>query len=329
MSDNIYEYKDKDNWFIGKMTGHNLMAGWGVNHELIARIDDMLGAIAGDVDWESPVGYDVTVIRYTSPFALISFVVGMINQKANRALKVVRHSGAILVTENERLLAVHMPDDGVPVADFFGQQADGFGDTILIATRNEGKTKEFRRLFGDMGYRVENLNDYPELPDVAETGVTFEENARLKAETISRLTGKMVLADDSGLKVDILGGLPGVWSARFSGPDATDETNNDKLLHELAMVFEQKDRSAQFHTTLVVAAPDKDSLVVEADWHGYIATKPKGEHGFGYDPLFIVGETGRHAAELAADEKNKLSHRGQAVKRLMEVFPAWQAKQSL
>src|SRR3712207_8666068 len=82
--------------------------------------------------------------------------------------------GAILVIENERLLAVHMPDDGVPVADFFGQQAGGFGDTILIATRNEGKTKEFRRLFGDMGYRVENLNDYPELPDVAETGVTFE-----------------------------------------------------------------------------------------------------------------------------------------------------------
>lgn len=111
---------------------------------------------------------------------------------------------------------------------------------------------------------MENLNDYPELPEVAETGTTFEENARLKAETISRLTGKMVLADDSGLKVDALGGLPGVWSARFSGPDATDAKNNAKLLHELAMVFDQKKRSAQFHTTLVVAAPNKDSLVVEA-----------------------------------------------------------------
>lgn len=99
---------------------------------------------------------------------------------------------------------------------------------------------------------MEDLNAYPELPEVKETGTTFEENARLKAESISKLTGKMVLADDSGLKVDILGGLPGVWSARFSGPDATDEKNNAKLLHELSMVFEQKDRSAQFHTTLVV-----------------------------------------------------------------------------
>ena len=95
--------------------------------------------------------------------------------------------------------------------------------------------------------------------------MTFEENARLKAETISQLTGKMVLADDSGLKVDVLGGLPGVWSARFAGVGATDSENNAKLLHELAMVFELKDRSAQFHTTLVVASPNKESLVVEAE----------------------------------------------------------------
>ena len=148
--------------------------------------------------------------------------------------------------------------------------------------------------------------------------MTFEENARLKAETISKLTGKMVLADDSGLKVDVLGGLPGVWSARFSGPDATDESNNAKLLHELAMVFDMKDRSAQFHTTLVV---------VEADWPGYIAMEAKGDNGFGYDPLFLVGETGRHAAELTADEKNEISHRGLAVKKLMEAFPVWKAEQ--
>ncbi|MGZ7226705.1 non-canonical purine NTP pyrophosphatase, partial [Streptococcus pyogenes] len=96
-----------------------------------------------------------------------------------------------------------------------------------------------------------------------------------------------VLADDSGLKVDVLGGLPGVWSARFSGPEATDETNNAKLLHELAMVFEPKHRSAQFHCTLVVAAPHSDSLVVEADWEGYIGMELRGEHGFGYDPLFL------------------------------------------
>lgn len=182
-------------------------------------------------------------------------------------------------------------------------------------------------MFAKLGLTVENLNQYPDLPEIEETGLTFEENARLKAETISQLTGKMVLADDSGLKVDVLGGLPGVWSARFSGPDATDQSNNAKLLHELAMVLDPKARSAQFHTTLVVAAPQRDSLVVEADWSGYIGTEAKGEAGFGYDPLFLVGETGRTAAELSAEEKNAISHRGQAVKKLMEVFPAWQNEQ--
>ena len=158
--------------------------------------------------------------------------------------------------------------------------------------------------------------------------MTFEENARLKAETISKLTGKMVLADDSGLKVDALGGLPGVWSARFAGNDATDLENNAKLLHELAMVFDLKDRSAQFHTTLVVASPDKESLVVEADWSGYINFEPKGENGFGYDPLFLVGETGKTSAELTMEEKNAQSHRAQAVQKLVEVFPTWQNKPS-
>ena len=148
------------------------------------------------------------------------------------------------------------------MTDFFGQGQEtemAVGDTILIATRNEGKTAEFRKLFEKLGYKVENLNDYPDLPEVEETGTTFEENARLKAETISKLTGKMVLADDSGLQVDVLGGLPGVWSARFAGVGATDDENNIKLLHELAMVFDVKDRSAHFHTTLVVASPDRES----------------------------------------------------------------------
>ena len=124
---------------------------------------------------------------------------------------------------------------GVDLEAFLGQ--DKVKDTILIATRNEGKPKEFRNMFEKLGFEVENLNQYPELPEVEETGMTFEENARLKAETIAELTGKTVLADDSGLKVDILGGLPGVWSARFAGVGATDAENNAKLLHELAMVL--------------------------------------------------------------------------------------------
>ncbi len=258
----------------------------------------------------------------------------MIKDKTHRPLELRQQAGAILVTEDDKLVALFLPEKGLPLTDFFGQTvetASDLGDSILIATKNEGKTKEFRQFFDQLGYKVENLNAYPNLPDVAETGLTFEENARLKAETIAELTGKMVLADDSGLKVDVLGGMPGVWSARFSGPDATDASNNAKLLHELAMVFEQKDRSAQFHCTLVMAAPGAKSLVVEADWEGYIATAPQGENGFGYDPLFLVGESGQTSAELSLEEKNKISHRAKALEKLVEAFPSWQeelAKQS-
>jgi XTP/dITP diphosphohydrolase len=258
---------------------------------------------------------------------LLAFLIQMIKDKTHRPLELRQQAGATLVVEGDKLVALYLPEKGLPLTDFFGQTvetASDLGDSILIATKNEGKTKEFRQFFAQLGYKVENLNAYPDLPDVAETGLTFEENARLKAETIAELTGKMVLADDSGLKVDVLGGMPGVWSARFSGPDATDASNNAKLLHELAMVFEPKDRSAQFHCTLVMAAPGTQSLVVEADWEGYIATAPQGENGFGYDPLFLVGESGKTSAELSLDEKNKISHRAKALEKLVEAFPSWQ-----
>ncbi|MGT2958606.1 non-canonical purine NTP pyrophosphatase [Streptococcus bovimastitidis] len=329
MTEKIYEYKDKENWFIGKWQGYNT----------IIAIDDIIGdrfnllnlklapLNTNDIeeDWEN-YGYTITVIKKSSDFALVQFVLEMINQEIGRHLEVLEHQGALLICENQQVLEVLMPEEGLPLKAFFNMDTLAMEKKILIATHNKGKTEEFRKMFGQLGYEVEDLNDHPELPEVDETGVTFEENARLKAETISELTGKMVIADDSGLKVDILGGMPGVWSARFSGPEATDEANNAKLLHELAMVFDQKDRSAQFHTTLVVAAPGKESLVVEADWPGYIAFQPKGENGFGYDPLFIVGETGKHSAELSAEEKNSISHRGLAFKKLVEEFPSWQAK---
>lgn len=338
MTDKIYEYKDAENWFLGEWGGFNAISGLGnVCDDAVYELSQQLaklntskccGNCHGDCHSDDRNGYNVTVVKKSSDFQLIRFVADMINQETNRKLEVTQRAGAVIVTETEQLLLVHLPENGVEAAAFFGQTSEAdFGDTILIATRNEGKTKEFRKMFEKIGIKVENLNDYLDLPEVEETGMTFEENARLKAETISKLTGKMVLADDSGLKVDALGGLPGVWSARFSGSDATDESNNAKLLHELAMVFDHKDRSAQFHTTLVVAAPDKDSLVVEADWPGYIAMEAKGDNGFGYDPLFMVGETGRHAAELTAEEKNNISHRGLAVKKLMEAFPVWQTKQ--
>lgn len=194
--------------------------------------------------------------------------------------------------------------------------------TIVIATKNQGKAKEFAALFEAQGYQIKTLLDYPELPEVAETGTTFEENARLKAETISQLISAPVLADDSGLKVDALDGMPGIYSARFSGINATDASNNAKLLHELTNVPDEE-RSAQFHCTLVFAAPKKQSLVVEADWVGKIGRIPHGENGFGYDPLFIVPELNKTSAELSAEEKNKMSHRAQAVAKLKDVWQTW------
>lgn len=333
MSDKIYEFKDDHNWFIGRWDGFNLIGRMFRGHsDDLMRLSHALENLvesprldeSSDCDSK---GYDVSVLKYDNPFLLMSFVIDMINQEMGRQLTITQHQGAVLVTEGDKLVLVHLPEGGVSKTAFFGKedQALAVGDTILIATKNEGKTKEFRQMFASLGIAVENLNDYPDLPDVAETGTTFEENARLKAETIAELTGRMVLADDSGLKVDVLGGLPGVWSARFSGPDATDAKNNAKLLHELAMVFDLKNRSAQFHSTLVVAKPDKESLVVDADWHGYIGFDVKGEGGFGYDPLFLVGETGRSAAELSAEEKNAISHRGLALQKLMKEFPTWLA----
>ena len=323
MTEKIYEYRDEKNWFIGTWAGFNYFTCFGD--------DQVFEAVQKDfhhlLDQLQESGLQIHVASYQSRFRLLAFLIEMIKDKTHRPLELRQQAGAILVTEDDKLVALFLPEKGLPLTDFFGQTvetASDLGDSILIATKNEGKTKEFRQFFDQLGYKVENLNAYPNLPDVAETGLTFEENARLKAETIAELTGKMVLADDSGLKVDVLGGMPGVWSARFSGPDATDASNNAKLLHELAMVFEQKDRSAQFHCTLVMAAPGAQSLVVEADWEGYIATAPQGENGFGYDPLFLVGESGKTSAELSLDEKNKISHRAKALEKLVEAFPSWQ-----
>lgn len=326
MTEKIYEYKDEKNWFIGTWAGFNYFTCFGD--------DAVFEAVQKDfhhlLDQLRVSGLQIHVVSYDSSFYLLSFLVDMIADKTGRSIQLRQKADVLLIIEEEKLISVHLPESGVKLTDFFGRQVDtlaDLGDTILIATKNEGKTKEFRQFFAKLGYQVENLNNYPDISDVEETGVTFEENARLKAETIANLTGKMVLADDSGLKVDVLGGLPGVWSARFSGPEATDETNNAKLLHELAMVFEPKHRSAQFHCTLVVAAPHSDSLVVEADWEGYIGMELRGEHGFGYDPLFLVGETGRTSAEMTLEEKNKISHRAKALEKLMEAFPSWQKKQ--
>ncbi|MDZ5553457.1 ribonuclease PH [Enterococcus cecorum] len=194
--------------------------------------------------------------------------------------------------------------------------------TIMIATGNMGKAKEFEKMFAKAGYQIKTMKDFPELPEVQETGQTFEENARLKAETIANILQCPVLADDSGLTVDALGGMPGIYSARFAGEQKSDASNNAKLMHELTDVADEN-RTAQFHCTLVFAAPQKESLVVEGIWNGRIARIPRGENGFGYDPLFIVDGLEKISAELTPEEKNEISHRGQAMKKLDGLWQAW------
>ena len=194
--------------------------------------------------------------------------------------------------------------------------------TIMIATGNMGKAKEFEKMFAKAGYQIKTMKDFPELPEVQETGQTFEENARLKAETIANILQCPVLADDSGLTVDALGGMPGIYSARFAGEQKSDASNNAKLLHELTNVADEN-RTAQFHCTLVFAAPQKESLVVEGIWNGRIARIPRGENGFGYDPLFIVDGLEKTSDELTPEEKNEISHRGQAMKKLDGLWQAW------
>lgn len=194
--------------------------------------------------------------------------------------------------------------------------------TIMIATGNMGKAKEFEKMFAKAGYQIKTMKDFPELPEVQETGQTFEENARLKAETIANILQCPVLADDSGLTVDALGGMPGIYSARFAGEQKSDASNNAKLLHELTDVADEN-RTAQFHCTLVFAAPQKESLVVEGIWNGRIARIPRGENGFGYDPLFIVDGLEKTSAELTPEEKNAISHRGQAMKKLDGLWQDW------
>ena len=194
--------------------------------------------------------------------------------------------------------------------------------TIMIATGNMGKAKEFEKMFAKAGYQIKTMKDFPELPEVQETGQTFEENARLKAETIANILQCPVLADDSGLTVDALGGMPGIYSARFAGEQKSDASNNAKLLHELTDVADEN-RTAQFHCTLVFAAPQKESLVVEGIWNGHIARIPRGENGFGYDSLFIVDGLEKTSAELTPEEKNEISHRGQAMKKLDGLWQAW------
>lgn len=185
----------------------------------------------------------------------------------------------------------------------------------MIATKNQGKVNEFRDLFASKGIIVKSLLDYPDVGDIEETGTTFSENAQIKAEEIANKLHIPVIADDSGLSIDYLDGRPGVYSARYAGEHKNDLDNLNKVLDELMGVPKEK-RSAKFHCALALAIPGEKTQIVEGTCEGIISEEPIGDKGFGYDPIFFVPEKGQTMAQLSKDEKNEISHRGNALRKL-------------
>lgn len=188
---------------------------------------------------------------------------------------------------------------------------------VVLATRNKGKIAELSAMLEGFHLEVRGLDDYPEIGEIVEDGETFAENAEKKARVVAEATGLVAVADDSGLEVDALDGAPGVHSARYSGEDATDAANNAKLLAALDGLPRQQ-RTARFRCVMVAYAPNGERLVSSGAWEGHIAAAPRGAGGFGYDPLFVDLESDRHAAEMTREAKNALSHRGKAMRELLE-----------
>lgn len=190
---------------------------------------------------------------------------------------------------------------------------------LLIATGNMGKMKEFGALFADLPFKLHSLNEFPDFCPPPENGVTFAENALIKAAAASLATNLPAIADDSGLCVEALGGSPGVISARYAGEGAGDAANNDKLLQELGGV-KSENRKAAFMCVIALCSPGADPLFFKGELHGLILERGAGGGGFGYDPLFMVPEYGKTLAELPLEIKNRISHRGKAVAALKDYL---------
>ena len=192
----------------------------------------------------------------------------------------------------------------------------------MLATRNKGKIAEFRKLFASMDINLLSLDDFPDLGEIEESGANFEENALIKARETALHTGHLAIADDSGLSVDALKGSPGVYSARYAGTNASDDENMEKLLLELKGLSADK-RKAAFNCVIAAAKPSGESITVKGSCEGIIAETAVGGGGFGYDPLFFLPEYNCTMAELSSGEKNKISHRANAVKELKNVLPSF------
>lgn len=189
---------------------------------------------------------------------------------------------------------------------------------VTLASSNKGKLAEFQQLLSGLNFDVVPQSEF-QVPDAIENGLSFVENAIIKARHASKLTGLPAIADDSGLEVDILNGAPGIYSSRFSGENATDEKNNQRLL-SLLQEAEENERTGRFQCLLVYMRHPEDPtpIICQGTWEGLITLSPEGESGFGYDPLFYIPEFGCTSAQLEKTQKNKVSHRGKAMAQLLE-----------
>ena len=193
---------------------------------------------------------------------------------------------------------------------------------LLLATNNAGKVAEFRRLLDGCGWEIVAPAEVGLKLAVEETGQTYAENARIKAAAYAEAGGLVTLADDSGLEVDALGGRPGLLSARYAGANRTDRERLEKLLEELAEVPD-KDRTARFRCVIAIVGEKEQVELVEGTVEGYIARAPRGDSGFGYDPVFVLADRGLTAAELPDIEKDALSHRGVATRKALPILERW------
>ena len=191
------------------------------------------------------------------------------------------------------------------------------GMSIVLATRNQGKTRELKELLSGYDIDIKSLYDFGPIPAVEETGKTFEDNAYIKAHFTARVLGLPAIADDSGLVVEALDGAPGVYSARYAGEGATDKDNNTKLLKEMDGKLNRK---ARFETAVIIAVPRGPALTYIGKVEGEITESPLGDNGFGYDPLFYYPPMSKTFGQMTGEEKNSISHRGRALKELTGEF---------
>ena len=192
-------------------------------------------------------------------------------------------------------------------------------EKLIFATGNEGKMREIREILSDLGVEILSLKEAGIHADIVEDGKSFEENAVIKAKTICELTHEVVLADDSGLEIDYLNGEPGIYSARYMGEDTSYRIKNQNLIDRLEGVPDEK-RTARFVCVIAAAYPDGTVKAARGTMEGIIGYEERGENGFGYDPIFFLPEYGCSSAELSMEEKNKISHRGKALRAIKEVL---------